>query len=123
MIERPRKDAKGGRINTYEETFKIAVAQEYLSGKLSQSQLAKKYNLPTAGTVHYFVRQYKENYENSTPKSAAVLPGDSVSDSKLEEELHLAKLKITALEMLIKNAEQELGVDIRKKSGIKRPVK
>ena len=112
----------GRRADSYEETFKIAVAQEYLTGKLSQSQLAAKYNLHNSNTVYYFVRWYKENYE--TFSAVGGVPSDIVkSDSQLEEQLHLANLKITALEMLIKNAELELGVDIRKKSGTRPPAK
>lgn len=122
-MEKPRKGMSGRRANSYEETFKIAVAQEYLTGKLSQSQLAVKYNLHDSNTVYYFVRWYKENYDVVNSNPAPISTGTSGADSKLEAELHLANLKITALEMLIKNAELELGVDIRKKSGTKRPAK
>jgi len=41
----------------------------------------------------------------------------------LEKELAFANLKITAFEILINNAEQEMGVDIRKKAGSKRSTK
>jgi len=44
-MERPGKGKKGGTPSTYEASFKIAVAGEYLTGQLSQSQLASKYNL------------------------------------------------------------------------------
>ena len=36
-----------------------------------------------------------------------------------DKELSVARLKIAALEMMIQIAEQELGIDIRKKSGTK----
>ena len=93
--------------------FKTSVAREYLTGKLSQSQLAKKQSAYGDYSL-LFVRQYKEYYENTAPAPVAVLPGACLSDSKLEQELHLAKLKITEVEMLIKNAEQELGLTLKK---------
>jgi len=37
--------------------------------------------------------------------------------------LREANIRITALEMMIKNAEQELGIDIVKKSGTKQQGK
>lgn len=93
--------------------FKISVAWEYLTGKLSQSQLAKKQSAYGDYSL-LFVHQYKEYYQNTAPAPVAVLPGACLSDSKLEQELHLAKLKITAVKMLIKNAEQELGLTLKK---------
>lgn len=76
--------------------FKTSVAREYFTGKLSQSQLAKKQSACGDYSL-LFVHQYKEYYENTAPAPVAVLPVACLSDSKLEQELHLAKLKITAV--------------------------
>lgn len=47
--------------------------------------------------------------------AAAAAPGKTSSiEQELSHQLYVANLKITALEMLIKNAEKELGVDIKK---------
>ncbi|MEQ7798162.1 transposase [Pedobacter sp. ASV1-7] len=119
-MEKPRKGSKGGRVAIYDESFKIAVASEYHIGSLSVLQLAQKHGLEEK-TVYHFLRWYKHHQLalgvepplNTTSK-------DSIS---LANELAYAKLKITALELLISNAEREMGVDIRKKSGTKRPAK
>lgn len=121
-MERPRK-GKQGVPATYEESFKIAVAREYLTGQFSQLQLAKKYGLPNGDTVHYFVKWYEKHQlvEPCSVEDPCFAAPDSTGE--LREQLHLAQLKITALEMLIKNAEKELNINIVKKSGTKPPVK
>lgn len=125
-MEKPRKGTSAGRIPTYDPSFKIAVAREYFSGKYSQTQVANKHNI-SEGTMHYFVQWYKAHFPES-PMSDLVNETASAIDScsvntDLEKELAYAKLKITALEMLISNAEREMGVDIRKKPGSKPSTK
>jgi len=44
-----------GKVPTYEESLKVVIARDYLTGQLSYSQIAKKYNLPTGDTARYFV--------------------------------------------------------------------
>lgn len=114
---------KAGHANTYEDNFKIAVAREYLTGIFSQSQLAKKYNLKNCSVVGFFVRWYKRHMAELEEAAAAAPSKTSSTEQELNHQLYVANLKITALEMMIKNAERELGVDIRKKSGTKPPVK
>lgn len=121
---KPRKN-KRGSIPIYEESLKIAVARDYLTGNLSFGQVAEKFNLPNRDVVRYFVRWYKETHQLQLPQDAN-LPQVG-SDQKLDSqpqtnsntELSDARLKIAALEIMIQIAEQELGIDIRKKSGIK----
>ena len=121
---KPRKN-KRGSIPVYEESLKIAVSRDYLTGNLSYGQVAEKYNLPSRDVVRYFVRWYRENHQFQLPQ-AANLPevgSDPKTDSQQQtdgdKELSDARLKIAALEIMIQIAEQELGIDIRKKSGIK----
>jgi len=122
-MERPRKGSKGGAPPMYEESFKIAVAREYLSGEYSQSQLARKHGLRSGDVVAFFVRWYQKNQQQRQGQGDSIPAASCDTDQQLAHELRMANLKITALEMLIKNAEKELGVDIRKKSGTKPPVK
>jgi transposase-like protein len=121
---KPRKN-KPGIVPIYDESLKIAVARDYLTGNLSYGQVAEKYNLPNRDVVRYFVRWYQENHQIQLPQ-AANLPqvasdqrpeGRQQTDS--DKELSDARLKIAALEIMIQIAEQELGIDIRKKSGTK----
>lgn len=119
-MEKPRKGSKGGRIAIYDESFKIAVASEYHIGGLSVLQLAQKHGLEEK-TIYHFLRWYKHHQLTlGVEKPSAIASADTTD---LANELAYAKLKITALELLISNAEREMGVDIRKKPGSKRSAK
>jgi transposase-like protein len=119
-----QKGRKGvlGAVPVYEESFKIAVAREYITGKFSYGQLARKYQLDKADTVRYFVRWYKEQQEKWPDNQGTVVLQDATK-TQLEQQLAWANLRITALEMLIQNANKELGIDIIKKSGTKQQDK
>jgi transposase-like protein len=112
---------KQGRIPQYDDGFKVTVAKEYFSSNLGYGALAKKYGLPHAETVRHFVRWYKKHYgsvaeQPATSEATEVQPG-------MGKDLKEAHLQVTALELLIKNASKELGVDILKKFGTKQPKK
>lgn len=120
-MEKSRKGSKGGRLAIYDDSLKLEVALDYHSGELSVLQVAKKHGL-AVGTVYHFLRWYKDHHSSSV--STAVASAAVVQDQlSLANELAYARLKITALELLISNAEQEMGVDIRKKSGTKPSAK
>jgi transposase-like protein len=117
MKEKGRKGVLG-RASVFEESLKIAVAREYLHGQLSYSQIAKKYELPSGDTARFFVRWYKE-WQLKQEGKEVITPSSCSQEEILRQELGQAHLRITALELLIQNAEKELGIDIRKKSGTK----
>lgn len=117
-MKKPLKKRSGGRTSVYDESFKIAVAKEYLDGELSHGQLAKKYGLSGEHTVRHFIKFYEKWQDGLTLPGQVETMGDQ-QDPTLEKELAMAKLKIAALEMLINTAENTLGIDIRKKSGAK----
>lgn len=121
-MEKPRKGSKAGVPPVFEENFKILVAREYLTGQLSHSQLAHKYGLSGEHTSRYFVKWYYKWLETHNLKRPENSSGnDEVEQEKrqLAQQLFNANLKITALEMAIQVAEETLGIDIKKKSGIK----
>ena len=116
---------KQGRAPTYDNAFKIAIAREYLSSNLGYGALAKKYNLPEAKTVDWFVKWYKRNYsedlqEQAKPES---ITADLNNNTQLSTQLKEANLKIAGLEILIATARKELGIDIVKKYGTKQSTK
>lgn len=121
---KPKKN-KPGIVPIYDESLKIAVARDYLTGNLSASQVAEKYNLPNGTVVSYFVKWYKKHHDLELSKDPDSSPAaseqriDSQQQTNLSQELSDARLKIAALEIMIQIAEQELGIDIRKKSGTK----
>lgn len=119
-MEKPRKGSKGGRLTIYDDSFKISVAHEYLTGEYSMLQVAKKHGLHER-TMHHFMRWYKKHsvVVKEEAQSSSLTDASSKNPIELAKELAYAKLKITALELLISNAEREMGVDIVKKSGTK----
>lgn len=117
-MEKPRKGKSQGRVPLFEDSFKIAVAREYISGIFSASQVARKHGL-NQDNIFYFAKWYKRHHPDPqlpTPQGDKLMPSDT---AELEKELAMARLKITALEMLIRNAEREMGTDIIKKPGTK----
>ena len=113
---------KSGGQQVYSDSFKILVSREYLAGKLSYSQLAQKYNLPGEATPRYFMKWYQQwesNLELEVPQAVESEDTGLKNEQDLRDELFQANLKITALEMLIKKAEELHGADFVKKSGAK----
>ena len=108
-----------GRTPVYENSYKIAVAREYLTGNLGYQTLGTKYGISHV-TVRHFVRWYRKHYA----EGIEVQPPDGQSlvledEKQICEQLKQANLKIAGLEMLIENAQKELGIDIVKKPGTK----
>jgi len=116
------KKAHEGRPSIYPDSLKIMIAREYLTGALSLRELAVQHGLANPQVAQGFVRWYKkqEAQQQSSRENVAATP---THNAALEKELKEAQLKITALEMLIKNAGKELGIDIVKKLGTKQPPK
>jgi len=125
-MEKPRKGLKIGRLPVYDQSFKIAVVREYLSGEYSLAQVGAKHSL-SRDTVHHFVCWYKKHYPEADLLNQVELPPavqkPERTQAELQQELEYANLKVLAYEILISNAEQELGVDIRKKDGSKQSTK
>lgn len=120
----------------YSVAFKCKLAREYLSGQYSYTEGARLYNLPDKMSIRQFVLWYKKNYlEDVTPPEESPrtdLPNNGSNSEcsksetsaearikQLESDLAAAHLRLSSLEVLIEVAEDELSIDIRKKSGTK----
>ena len=114
----------------YPKALKRKIAEEYLSGKFSYAVAAEEYGLKDKTVVKEFVKWYKrtlylEQMEDDKGPKEVSKPGSSPEPptkeqlQAIERQLAEAKLKIAGLEALIDIAEQELQIDIRKKSGTK----
>ena len=116
---------KAGVPETYPPDLKITIAREYFSSDLSFGDLGKKYGY-SRETVRYFAKWYKSHFPDVVGTEATEDPEQHVVtsvDKTTAKQLAEANLKIAALEMLIKNASKELGIDIVKKPGTKRSAK
>jgi len=116
---------KQGRDPIYPESFKIAVAREYLTGNLGYSKLAVKHGLAGPAVVRHFIRWYRKRYPDhgAGQHIETGTLAESSKDRLLEKQLQEANLKIAGLEMLIEIAQKELGIDIVKKPGTKQSLK
>lgn len=114
----------------YPKSLKRKIATEYLQGKFSYAVAAEEYGLKDKLVVKEFVKWYKKilyleqmekDKQVKEPSKQDTSSGPPTKEQlhSLEQQLEEARLKIAALETLIDVAEQELKVDIRKKSGTK----
>ncbi len=103
---------------------KEAIIAEYLMGEFSFRQLGKKHDVDFR-TLHSWVTKFRGNpLKKTKPNSAKhqtskeeMLPTDV---KQLQEELRKSKLHNKLLNAIIDIAEDQLKIDIRKKSGTKR---
>ena len=118
--------------NRYPNDLKRKIALEYLSGRFSYAVAAEEYGLPDRSVVKEFVKWYRRNHHLSQTNETATMAksksgGSNPADSdlqkrikELEAELQWSKMKVEALETMIDIAEEQLHIDIRKKSGSQR---
>lgn len=127
MLGKVKRTKLGKR---YPEELKRKIAKEYLSGGVSYGVLAEEHRLKGKGVVQEFVKWYRrkcelsgENETTMPEKQQAEAVGDEPSlrqqIKELQRQLTLAELKAEALETMINIAEEQLHIEIRKKSGAK----
>ena len=119
-----RKGKQGG-VFKHDSVFMRKAVQDYLDGTRTIKQVAVHYRL-VPSTLHNWIHRYHNGLE---PFDSVTLPSMSteLSDTDLKDlqkqnealqkKLQEANMKITGLEIMIDIAEEQLGVDIRKKSG------
>jgi transposase len=108
--------------NRISDKHKEVVVKEYLRGNISYINLAKKHGVSSA-VIFRWVRQ-KLNSDLSKPsKKESVKPEKQeqlpTDIKQLQEQLRLARLENELLNTIIDIAEEQLDIDIRKKSGTK----
>ena len=121
-------ELKGVRFT---EAFKRHVVVEVESGRISQSEASRKYDILGHSTIQKWCRKY-----GKVPSQRGKKAGLKRMDEKemellrlrneikaLKQELEDARFKNVVLETLVDVAERELEIPIRKKYGAKRSVK
>lgn len=113
--------------NRYPIDLKRKIAKEYLSGRASYGILAEENGLRDKSVVKEFVKWYRHQLskeselviDESKLTNTSILTEQELAErvKKLEKQLQQAELKAEMLETMIDIAENELGIDIRKKSG------
>lgn len=95
------------------------VINEYLGGEVSIMELGRKHGI-SRSTVHRWVKDARMVADGGQGKTRSQVMGEMPSEIKeLKKRLYEAELKSELLETMIKIAEEDLGISIRKKSGAK----
>lgn len=123
----------------YSEAFKKSVVKEVMSCDEPMSTIANRYKI-SVRSIYRWLDCYEEGFistladnqeENKMSDSPPLPPNKDQPESdktdlkveQLQEALRLAKLKNEAYERLIKIAEEEYKISIKKKYGTKRSKK
>jgi transposase-like protein len=100
-----------------------AIIAEYLLGNTSYRDVGKKHGVDFR-ILHSWVNKFQGKLKKPKTKKVENQPEQpehlSVDINKLQESLRLEKLKNKLLNSIIDIAEEQLKIDIRKKSGTKR---
>lgn len=113
-------------VSGYSKSDKRRIAYEVFNSGISIEKAMEKYGVHGSRTIPDWIARYVKEYElvGSMSKKKHEVPHESFSSSEdelaaLRKELEEARLKALALETMIEVAEEELGIDIRKKRGAK----
>ena len=119
-----------GTITRYSEAFKRKVIEEIEQGRVTQAEAMRKYGIRGSVTIRYWIKRFGKNHllnrvvriEMPTENN----PQDIIKQLKaekqqLESALAQSQLKVLCLESLVEVAEEEFGIDLKKKSGTGQP--
>lgn len=123
------KEVFAGKKVKFTESEKIAIVRSIDSGTMRPCEATEKYTV-CAGTIRVWRKRYSlQFYPQSrlTQSMAGEVNKDSSEESailqsrieELEKALSEEKLKVESLQTMIKVAEQEFNIGIRKKFGAK----
>lgn len=118
---------KAGGIFKHDIAFMRLVVRHYETSDLSGRQIGQIYGIAANQVTRWKQRFSSELSAETlstpnvpmTPEEQKNLDALKKQNEELLKKLELANLKITSLEMMIDVAEEELQLDIRKKSGTK----
>jgi hypothetical protein len=124
-MERYSKQYSSKWQSQYSAEFKRHVCNDFLTGMLTRRQVELKYKIGHS-RLDYWLKDLGYNLTKPSivpscimPKSTKSTKEDSASVKELKQELEDAKLLAEAYLRMINLAEQELKINIRKKSNTK----
>lgn len=106
----------------YEESLKREVVREVTTGLLSQAEARRKYGIGGRTTILTWIRKFDDSnqpkkemsHDEKTPKELLLR-----RIKELERQLEDERMRSEGLSKMIDIAEDQLDIDIRKKSGTK----
>lgn len=128
-MEITKKKTKELAPSIYSESFKLKVIRKVLNGQLTKAEARRIYGIRSKNAILEWTRKYsgatgfdsrgKALKKQEPPKLKDQIVTQNKHILKLEEALRLEKLKVALSNKMIDIAEEELGINIRKKSGAK----
>lgn len=119
-VKRSQKD--------YPMSFKLSVVKEFETGGVSLCELSKKYGIQGSHTIRIWINKYGTfDWQNRVINPMAKTKDQELlelreklkvlerKNARLEKELEVQDLKASFFDLMIDIAEEEYGVDIRKK--------
>ena len=121
--------SKRRNYQLYPESLKIEVVRAYETSDCSLSFLQRKYEIGSSVIIRHWLKKYRNN-AYIAPLNKPLKTAGNMQDSpeieklkrrilQLERELEDAKLLSEAYSLMIKKAEEELKIPIRKKLNTK----
>ena len=117
----------------YSGSFKQKVVEEVLSGKYTQAEARLIYGIKSKSGILEWIRisqcQERRDRRPITIKTLTEMQKDQKAESlkrrikELEKELKIERHKSLLYEKLVEVAEEELGIEIKKKYGAKQSHK
>src|SRR5438270_563328 len=100
-----------------QQKSKKEVVEEYLAGGISLRELSRRYGI-NYRTIHRWVKAYQSGEEigSRRPQAMVEMPKDV---RRLQRELYEARLEAKLYKTMVEVAEKDLGIPIRKKSGVR----
>jgi len=111
----------------YSESFKMRVVNDVLEGTFTKEGAKRHYGIASNCAVLYWMRKYNGHLNYRSPKD--IPKGLDPMNSNLREQVQLARIKDLEEELLLEKqradlwqkivevAEEELGLNIKKKFG------
>jgi transposase-like protein len=110
----------------YSEELQWHIAKEICQKKINWRDAQVEYGIKSPGSIARWVRRYKKGWViSSQPESITHLKKEDLQSlvTQLKKQLKHSRVQNQVYEAVIKNAEKELNIDIRKKSFTKRSKK
>jgi transposase-like protein len=126
---------------SYSREVRDAVLTAYFTGGESAGSLSERFSLGGAGVVYVWAQRYRDNYrhllsdgggnvgdeekvkvKSVRPSSRKPMQEEDLAKrvDELEKALEYERMRSNTYEKLIEVAERDLGINIKKKSGVKR---
>lgn len=116
----------------YTESFKVFLVEEVESGRITQAEAKRKYDILGHSTILKWCRKYgKLQYPSTEERGKTVNKIKKSYDTlrleneikALKQELEDTRFKNVVLETMVDIAEKEFGIPIRKKPGARQSAK